>query len=306
MTDTKHSRYLPQHTNWYKDLPARDESDSEDPNIFDNLNHVDDTFLEISRSSSKLRGVMLFFGIPLFPIAILLMIFASDVSSLVRDLGWLSVLFPISICGLLATGIHGIRLDTTTPRDEPVRFNRKRSKVYLYEYKHNWNPFGRWGAVIKEFDWNTLQAEVTREAGFNGKIYLVYYALNLVSLKPGTNEVVERFKLVSNPSFDTLYPSLWAYLKQYMRGEAIAQSEAPIRDQSISLRNSIVEWLPYLDFSAHGREWVKEPWLILLTLITLPAAPIMILIALCHYIALRVAPAAAWPPTLDLESRSPR
>ncbi|WP_330114579.1 DUF6708 domain-containing protein [Yersinia pseudotuberculosis] len=38
-----------------------------------------------------------------------------------------------------------IRMALFVPRGTPVRFNRKRQKVYVYEHQRsNWNPWSRW------------------------------------------------------------------------------------------------------------------------------------------------------------------
>ena len=53
------SRFTPQNPQWYADLPERDAPDTDRPAIFGDLNHVDETYLEISRASGGMRGAML-------------------------------------------------------------------------------------------------------------------------------------------------------------------------------------------------------------------------------------------------------
>ena len=320
MSDAEQSRFTPQNEHWYADLPERDAPDTDRPAIFGDLNHIDETYLEISKASGKLRGVMLFFSIPaLVPVILVGSIlfsdlpdFISDFPDLIRELGWIIILPPISIVMLIASGIFALRIDLATPRDEPVRFNRKRGKVYLSEFKHTWNPFGKWEAIAKEFDWHTLQAEITKQAGFNGKIYMERYVLFLVSVKPGTNEVLDRFQLAGNTPFEGNFPALWAYLKEYMDGGPIVKPDAPLCKQEARFINSIYEWFPILDFTEttdYGREFTKHGFvpsvlLIFMGVIGLIASPALFPIAVCHYIAVRFAPAAVWPAAMDAESKS--
>lgn len=323
MSDVEQSRFTPQNPHWYADLPARGAPDDDRPAIFGDLNHIDEIYLEISKASGKLRGGAIFFGMLAFgPVFFVIWLVGSDIPGLIqdtfdliRDDPWMTILlplYPLMLFGLFAQGIFGFRLDLTTPRDEPVRFNRKRGKVYLSEFKHTWNPFAKWEAIAKEFDWHTLQAEVTKQAGFNGKIYMERYALFLVSVKPGTNEVLDRFQLAGNTPFEGNFPALWAYLKDYMDGGPIVKPDAPLRKQEVRFINSIYEWFPILDFTEatdYGRDFTKHGFvpsalLIFMGVVGLLASPVLFPIAVCHYIAMRVAPAAIWPPAMDVESKS--
>ena len=209
-------------------------------------------------------------------------------------------------------GIFALRLDLAPPRDEPIRFNRKRGKVYVTIFKHTWNPFAKWGAVAKEFDWNTIQAEVTKFAGFNGKTYMERYTFTLLSVKPGTNEVLDRFLLASNMPVDNNFPALWAYIKTYMNGGPIMKPETPIRNQAVSFMNSAREWLPtYEIFQSPGHNGAvikhsagEAAFLLFLNLLATLAWPALFVAAVGHYIAMRVAPAAIWPDAMDAESKS--
>ena len=129
---------------------------------------------------------------------------------------------------------------------------------------------------------------------------MVRYALVLSSLKPGTNEVVDRFAL--NLTWD-LY-AMWAYCKRYMAEGPAALPETPKRNQNISLRRSFFAYMPHLDPTVDGKlarqkmHWVE--WF--LALLYIPAYPILAVLGLCHYIATRSEPVAAWPSSMDLES----
>ena len=86
-------------------------------------------------------------------------------------------------------------MDTSAPRDEPIRFNRARRKVYVYRFRHNGlKPFSRsaWGARAEVYDWDNLHAEacsIYGAMGSGGSIQTVTLAV----LEPGTHKVVDRF-----------------------------------------------------------------------------------------------------------------
>lgn len=307
MDTPEQSRFIPQNPYWFTDLQDRDTAHSQHPAIFGDLIHIDETYLEISKSSGKLRGMMISFSLaPFLATFYVIRLFSSDIAGLIREVPWFAVLLPFMLLGLLAQGIFALRIDLSTPRDEPIRFNRKRRKVYVSEFKHSWNPFAHWGSVAKEFDWNTIQAEITKQAGFNGKIYMVRYALVLVSVKPGTNEVVDRFTLKGNMMTTKELYATWAYCKRYMAGGPEAVPAVPQRIQEISFRRSLLHYLFFLDTTEEGRQarqaMSSVEWFAAFMLI--PLYPLLLLWGLGHYIAMRYAPEAVWPADMDAESKS--
>ncbi|MBF8724299.1 hypothetical protein IRZ56_22110 [Pseudomonas guariconensis] len=86
-------------------------------------------------------------------------------------------------------------MDLELPRDEPIRFNRLRRKVYVYQYKYDHlRVFSRrrWGVQPKVYDWDDLHAEacsVYLPMGNGGLIENIIISVR----KPGTDEVIDRF-----------------------------------------------------------------------------------------------------------------
>ncbi len=168
------------------------------------------------------------------------------------------------------------------------------------------NPFKKWPTTIKVFDWDTLQAELHRQAGFNGKAYIQRFSLWLVSCKPGTNEVVDRFELKGNhPTTAELY-NMWAYCRTYMEHGPEGLPTYPPRRQEITFRRSLFEHIRFLDPTEEGREvrarMTVWDWVINLP-IFLAGFWLMIPAGIGHYIAMRFAPEVKWPPEIDAESR---
>lgn len=177
----------------------------------------------------------------------------------------------------------------------------------MYEHVRGMNPFVKWPIKVKEFDWDTLHAEMHRYAGFTGKVYIQRFALYLVSCKPGTNEVMDRFELKGNmPTNAELY-NAWAYCRHYMEQGMDGLPTYPSRRQQISFRRSLFEYMRFLDPTEEGREvrarmtvfeWIFNSW------ITLAGFWVQIPMGIGHYIAMRLAPEAKWPPEVDADSRS--
>ncbi|WP_255593309.1 DUF6708 domain-containing protein [Achromobacter sp. ES-001] len=176
------------------------------------LNALNDAYLEISRRSTKMRGLLMFFAI--FPICFTLAVLAMACSSWEHGIVFsLQILAPGIMTGAMA--YHCIRIDTAIPRDEPVRFNRLRRTVYVYSFEHVWwNPFAKWQVTTKSYDWTDLRAEVWRQRGATGQGGLmISWGVSVAVVKPGTNQVIDRFPL-------SVYQdegSSWDYVRAYMQ-----------------------------------------------------------------------------------------
>ncbi|WP_371918541.1 DUF6708 domain-containing protein, partial [Pseudomonas sp. FW300-N1A1] len=126
----------------------------------------------------------------------------------------------ISIAGLATIGIgiwlgtYLYRIDVEAPRDEPIRFNRLRRKIYVYRFRHDGLlPFSRsaWGVRPAVYDWDDLHAEACR-------LYVPGTALvenvTLTILKPGTTEVLDRFQFAHGIQQGEMY---WAMAQLFMQ-----------------------------------------------------------------------------------------
>src|SRR5690606_32555246 len=152
----------PQHQHWYEDLPARDAPIDRAPGmVHGDVNTMDEACLEVSRASTLMRGGAALFGSLGIGFIVFFLVFFGRIFFPLEQ--GLLVPFITSIFGfafLVCMVILFFRTDFSIPRDRPIRFNRSRRKVYVYEYAYTWNPFIKWPATIKEFDWDTLQAEI--------------------------------------------------------------------------------------------------------------------------------------------------
>lgn len=303
------SRHVPQHPHWDEDLPGRNAPAHRLPKMVNgDLNTLNDVYMEVSRASTLMRGVGILFGTAGgFGFILILgflayMLFPIEEGSALLVLIWLGMLF----FGISATYLM-LKTDIAIPRDRPVRFNRCRRKVFVYEHAYGMNPFVDWPVAAKIFDWETLSAEIHRQAGFSGKTYVQRFSLWIVSCEPGTNEVVDRFELKGNsPTTEELHDA-WAYCRQYMEHGSAELPVYPLRRQGISFRRSFFEYLRFLDPTDEGREVRKRmtvgDWAFNVPFVALTFW-ILIPTGVGHYIAMRLAPDAKWPPEIDAESRS--
>ncbi|WP_343214315.1 DUF6708 domain-containing protein [Dyella sp. ASV21] len=109
----------------------------------------------------------------------------------------------------------GVRLDISPPRDEPLRFNRARQKIYAYNFKHRWwNPFERWRVVPVAYDWSQVRAEAWKQRGATAQGgVIIKWGVVLSIVAPGTNKVIDRFHLSTMGANE----HAWAYVCTYMQ-----------------------------------------------------------------------------------------
>lgn len=302
------SRFNPPNRHWYEDLPdsrAAFGRDIDSPTLGDDINAVNDGYLEVSRAGNVIRGGLLLMG------AVVLVFFAWVMMHLIRagigpdD----ALIFPIISWTFLTIGtacaISGMVLDCSIPRDMPVRFDRGANKVHAYDYPVRLMPFPPRRAQMKTFSWHDVEAEITKQSGYNGKAYVIRYALVLVICKPGTNQVIDRLTLKGNDMTVRGLQAMWNYIRRYMAEGAVNLPPVQARVQGVSLRRSLFSYMPYFDPSAEGAhfrdrmgavDWVLALFMMWFFWIWLP-------LGLCHYIAMKFAPVAQWPAELDTQGR---
>ncbi|MDG9881280.1 hypothetical protein N7650_00370 [Pseudomonas sp. GD04058] len=207
-------RLTPPCLGWQEDLPGPDEAPNLAPALgLDTPNHQDDIFLELPRKSGLLRGVVILFA-PVICINLLslLWLFLSDWSALkleewfILSLGIFVAVWSLFLC---------VKFDVSPPRDLPLRFNRTRQRLYAYNFKYRWwNPFKRWQVTPVAYDWSQVRAErwSRRHATAQGGI-IFQWGVELSIVKPGTNEVIDRFPLTAMGAD----AHAWAYVCTYMQ-----------------------------------------------------------------------------------------
>lgn len=192
-------------------------------------NFIDEHYMELPRSDFKARGVAAWASLTLVPLVLYLCYFSwigpdavvLKYASLVK----LGIVILISWIGL-----YFWRLDTETPLDEPIRFNRARRKIYVYRFRHSaLRLFSRvaWGVYPQVYNWDDLRAEFCslRAVGVRGLVEFLAIAV----VEPASGKVVDRFILAHGRQESEMY---WAMAQLYMQKGpgAVPKFEASPRD----------------------------------------------------------------------------
>jgi hypothetical protein len=300
---------------WMQDLPLREDLLSGAPDGQDELNHLDDRYLEFSMASDIPRGISLFAGAISLCLAISVSLIPLwidfDFSDFKKNSFLLNAFFLG--CAFLLLGstwwmaLQGFRLDLQLPRDRPIRFNRRRGKVYINHYTWSHNPFGKWGGGVKVWDWNTVQACIAHRIGASGEVITQRYDLLLVSCKLGTFEVVDTFRLQQGAMTTAQFDDLWALLRHYMAKGLEGLPPQNLRNPNPGFVDCLLFAMPWLAPTEEGRRararmqgFLAKCAMVLMTLLF----PLWLVFGLGNYIVMKIAPEAVWPPGLDDESRA--
>ena len=210
------------------------------------VNSINDTYLEISRRHNNMRGLLLL----IVPIFVATLIFTAPMFTIGElDIVFLFLAIP-TYTGLLWLTALFIRVDISIPRDEPIRFNRLRRKVYVYSFHFSkWNPFARWYVTTHTYNWEDLRAELWRQRGATPQGgLLITWGVSIAVVKPGTNDVIDRFPL----SVGQDEGSSWDYVRAYMQvgPEALPPVEAFNDPNEVSPLNLALRFAPKVEWPA--------------------------------------------------------
>ena len=209
----KKPELVPPCSGWQEDLPHPDEMVTVIPALgFDTPNHQDEIYLELPRAAALIRGLLVWFAlVTSFMLADMLWSYFSSARNLWSEDSFIFV--SLALVGIWLIPIFW-RLDVAPPRDQPLRFNRARQRLYAYNFNFRWwNPFERWWVEPVAYDWSQVRAErwLKRGATMDGAVIKGGVMLSIV--KPGTNEVIDRFPLTTMGADQ----HAWAYICTYMQ-----------------------------------------------------------------------------------------
>ncbi|WP_442796304.1 DUF6708 domain-containing protein, partial [Pseudomonas sp. LF19] len=124
---------------WKYDLPNPNHTPTTTPypsGLSNPPNHVDNIHLELPSSTSRMRGVNLYIAACLICISITSLMLGVAFILLERNTPPFVLCLGISISFIvhLWLGVYVWRMDVESPRDQPIRFNRLRRKVYVYRF----------------------------------------------------------------------------------------------------------------------------------------------------------------------------
>ena len=243
------------------------ETESIDEKLSPPPNYFDDNFIEIPRSSLKARGYWLISGVFLFILTLYLYLLHPPQLNM-SHLQFIALDLLMFTAGVFIVTSY-MRIDFGLPRDEPIRFNRHRRKVYFYQYRFDrLHPFGRknWGVKPVSYDWDDVTAEAYRiylPMGYGGLKEWVMLSIQ----KPGASEVIDRIFLSDNIEKGKQY---WAIARLFMQKgpEALPEFVHPPKD-----------WNEFPNPGPWENAFHRNPFD-------------------------RLAPEVRWPAGMDLESRT--
>ena len=206
---------------WKHDLPGPNQLPTMTPYppvLSNPPNYVDDIYLELARSTFSMRGAAAWGATILallsFCAPVIWLVFVVVEGRLPPFA--INIVGPIAFIIPLWGAIYYWRMDTEAPRDEPIRFNRLRRKVYVYRFFHDGaKPFSRtaWGVRPVAYDWDDLHAEACSLYGPMGTGGFIE-TVTLAVLKPGTHEVIDRFMFAHGILRGEMY---WAMAQLFMQ-----------------------------------------------------------------------------------------
>ncbi|HGD3425962.1 TPA: DUF6708 domain-containing protein [Enterobacter hormaechei] len=193
------------------------------------LNKKNSIWMEIPRYGGVVWGGMIFGGVITLAANLFMMVISFFViGDIVDNLGFgvsgtsLIMLFFFINFSLFSMVILFFKIYLSEPRDQPIRLNKKRQKIYVFDYKRKWwNPWVRWPTTIKAYRWADIHGEVR----FSSDRYTGGFQLFASVCQPGTLNVVERFQIASGSPAQL--QQLWSYLCLYMKGE-------PVPDEAVN------------------------------------------------------------------------
>ncbi|MFJ4445149.1 DUF6708 domain-containing protein [Pseudomonas sp. NPDC089422] len=259
---------------WKYDLPGPYATSTIDPKIKQRpraVVEINENHLELSRVTLKLRGVWIVTGALTATVAIFSTIDLFSHFPLKPNLTGLKELTSYLIIHVILFGLLApyIRMDLGFPRNEPIRFNRQRRKVYFYQYRSNLlNPFGKegWGVIPVAYDWDDLTLEAYRIYAPMGNGGLKE-EVKISICKPGTDEIIDRVFFTDDIEEGEQY---WAIVRLFMQQgpEAIPDFLHPSNNKD-----------EFSSPNTEGKIIFRNPFD-------------------------RLAPEVNWPAEMDLESRS--
>ena len=206
-------KLVPPCSGWQEDLPRPDELPAVIPALgFDTPNYQNEICLELSRASALLRGWLIWF-VP-FQGGLTVDLLWSYVTTerVLRTEDW--TIFFLGILVGVWSLLLCMKFELAPPRDQPLRFNRARQRIYAYNFNYRWwNPFERWRVEPVAYDWSQVRAERWLKRGATGNGVVIKGGVVLSIVKPGTNQVIDRFPLTTMGAD----AHAWAYICTYMQ-----------------------------------------------------------------------------------------
>ncbi|WP_431819462.1 DUF6708 domain-containing protein [Burkholderia sp. F1] len=234
---------------WQRDLPGPHDPVEEGPALlWTRPNHMDDVYLELPRRNS-MRWFFALMGavcaITTIGLLILAIVDIRDIIQLAFDeIILIAPMCLFALCAGVTISLLCSRLAISIPADQPIRFNRLRRKVYVYESHYSGNPYVDWPITTRSYDWDCVRAEAWKQRGATSSgAMALSEGVSLAVVAPSTNDVLDRFQLKGN-----VQTAMWAYICTYMQSgpHALKRADdevAPVPNEEVS-DVPLLKWIP--------------------------------------------------------------
>jgi len=206
----------PRLKNWEEDLPANNEK-QEVPGKLIQVTEINDTWMEIPRYENIMWGGAWFGVITTIIPAVIFIWLTVDLYPLGLDFWTLltSFLFLFFSFSMI---LLNLRMALFVPRSQPIRFNRKRQKIYIFEHHRKaWNPWAKWPTTVRVYNWADVHGEISRETDRYEQGFRLHGAI----CEPGTRKVTERVILSYSIYYIQIQRELWSHWCQYMQHQPV-------------------------------------------------------------------------------------
>lgn len=317
----KHSRFVPQIDGWLGDLPERNTPPTAEPTMQDRINFIDENCLELYRPMATIRGIMLVMALVGFYLGLLSLdtVFDSGFGCeyihfddfVEKKCDYSAVVFVMYSILVFVLVAYVIRIEMAMPLDAPIRFNRRTRKVYIYTPSFSLKIhkiFRKTGCIVRQWDWDTVNAEVMRRVVATSIALRAQSYLVLNTCKPGTNEVIDRDTLVGPFGTMESFERNWAFICNYMEKGLDSVPKSYIRpERALWVEKAFMVFRLYSTSESakllSGTD--KTPmWMYIFSPLIIALGFLYIPIGTLDYIGHLVARPPRWPEDIDAESRS--
>jgi hypothetical protein len=243
LQEQRFSKLTPQAEKWEEDLPEKYDLQQPTAPKLIRVNEINDTWMEIPRYEN-----IAWHGMWVISILSILSLFTYcslfQFSEFYSEASVDSKIFIlVAIFSFLSIFLFFFKMALFVPRGTPVRFNRKRQKVYVYEHQRSIWPWMRWPTVIKVFDWTDIHGEMLMYSGR----YDYGHRLSCAVCQRGTYEVIDRFLLSYTVGDNRMIRGLWNHCCLYMQYKPVPETPLLTRKPLSWTPLNTVRWPEDLD-----------------------------------------------------------
>ena len=235
----------PRLKNWEEDLPGNGEKQVV-PGRLMQVTEINDTWMEVPRYENIMWGGA-WLGVisTIIPTVIVIWMIVD-----LYHLGFefkMYLLFFLFFLFSFSMILLNLRMALFVPRDQPIRFNRKRQKIYIFEHHRKaWNPWVKWPTTVRVYDWADVHGEISRETDRYDQGFRLYGAV----CKPGTSEVSERFILNRAVFYIEHQRQLWSHWCRYMQHQPVVMDPLYPNQHDDGSPRRKVRWPEALDIES--------------------------------------------------------